>query len=387
MGKLPNVFLHISAKVDTFAKTYINLEIKTMIELFTSYNITNMKGFMKTMIIAFITTMLFMGGSNWGYAQKKTAKQQKSLVTQSMAHKIANLALNNQGRIRYIFYEANNLSDLRTAKTILYSIDEHPEYIENFIVAIFNTYGTGNGGFLAFDDIGFTPAEYDIAEKIYNNIQAKEKEKSIKLEQAIYDAYVKDGFPQNIRKKSNYKPAKFVIDEKSLAKYINRLGFRESCINATYEVNTDSHGVIKVYPNDELIAASNISLSSIPRVEFENIGKILNVPSKYTLTVEEKREKALSDKIVNIVWDKRTQQWTLESLNDFKEDVGEKTFRSVTSDLHYTLNNLPELKDGKKKKHTISVTAYINGVVRCHLDGYETKERTLQPYIFIKVIK
>lgn len=339
------------------------------------------------MIIAFITTMLFMGGSNMGYAQKKSSKQQKSLVTQSMAHKIANLALNNQGRIRYIFYEANNLTDLRTAKSILYSIDEYPEYIENFIVAIFNSYGTGNSGYLAFEDIGFSPAEYNIAEKIYNDIQAKEKEKAIKLEQAIYDAYIKDGFPSNIRKESNYKPAKFVIDEKALAKYINGLGFRESCINATYEINTDRLGVIKVSPNDELIASTNISLSSTPRVEFENIGKILNIPSKYILTIEEEREKALSDKIVNIIWDKRTQQWMLESLNDFKEDIGDKTFRSVTGDLHYTLNNLPELKEAKKKKHTISVTAYINGTVKCYLDGYKTKERILQPYIFIKVIK
>lgn len=346
-----------------------------------------MKSLIRTTFVALLTALLLVGGSSMGYAQKKTAKQQKSLVTQSMAYKIANLALNNQGRIRYIFCDANGLSDIRITKTILYSIDEHPEYIENFIVAIFNIYGTGDGGFLAFDDIGFTPAEYDIAEKIYKDIEAKEKEKAIILEQAVYDAYVKDGFPSNIRKESNYKPAKFVIDEKSLAKYINGLGFRESCIKTTYKIVTNNHGVMSVSPNDDLVTAANLSISSTPRVEFENIKKTLYIPSNYILTIEETREKALSDKMVKIIWDKREQQWTVESLYDFKDDIGEKTFRSLFGDLLYSLNNLPELKNIKKKKHTISVTAYINRVVRCYLDGYETKEKRLQPYIFIKVIK
>ncbi|MBR0489220.1 MAG: hypothetical protein IJJ68_03335 [Prevotella sp.] len=346
-----------------------------------------MKRLMRTTFIALLTALMLVGGSSMGYAQKKTAKQQKSLVTQSMAYKIANLALNNQGRIRYIFCEANGLNDMRTTKTILYSIDEHPSYIENFIVAIFNIYGTGDGGFLAFDDIGFTPAEYDIAEKIYNDIQAKKKEKAIKLEQILYDEYVNNGFPSNIKKESNYNAAKFTLKIKSLAKYINDLGFRESCINTTYDVVVDKDGVMRISPNDELSAATELSMKSAPMVVFENLEKSLFVSSKYKLAIVEKKEKALSDKVIKINWNKNKQEWDLDNHFEFRSEVGADIYRDVTGDLLYTLNNLPELKDAKKKKHTISVTAYINDVVRCYLDSEEMGVKLLRPYIFVKIIK
>lgn len=345
-----------------------------------------MKGYFKFMLSVLLTALLLLCGTNTGYAQKKSTKQQKSLVTQSMAHKIASLALNNRGSIRTIFHNANNIKSISEANAILYSIDEHPECVENFIVALFKMYGTGNSGFLAFDDCGFTPAEYDIAKKIYNNIQTKEKQKEISLEQTTYNKYIKDGFPNDVAREPYYKPEKFSINEKSLAKYIDELGFREASINSTYDVIVDKNGVMIVTPNDELIKATQFKMTSAPRLEFKNIGKTLYVPSKYELKLVETKEKALSDKIVKIVWDKRTQQWNLADHNEFKNETGTNIYRSVTGDLLYTLNAMSELKNSKKKKHTISVTAYIDGTISCFLDGKELGARILRPYIFIKVV-
>ena len=344
-----------------------------------------MKSLIRTTFIALLTAFLLVGGSSMGYAQKKTAKQQKSLVTQEMSQKVAYLVLNYKGFTRSLFNSANDLKTIRETDEILYSIDKHPECVENFIIKIFDIYGTGDGGYIALSDCGFTPAEYKIAEKIYKNFSAKEKAKAIKLEQAVYDAYVKDGFPSNIRKESNYKQEKYKINIESIADYIDNLGFRESCINASYEVVTDNNGIMNVSPNDNLLSAAKFTLSA-PKVVFENLNKTLYVPTKYRLRIEEKKEKALSDRVVKIVWNKRTQQWDLENPYEFYSDE-EKSYRSITGDLIYTLNNLPELKDAKKKKHTISVTAYINGVVKCYFDGYEFEKARLQPYYFVKVIK
>ncbi len=282
-----------------------------------------MKNPVKTMFIAMLTALMFVGGSSLGYAQKKTAKQQKSLVTQSMAYKIANLALNNQGRIRYIFCDANGLNDLRTTKTILYSIDEHPEYIENFIVAIFNIYGTGDGGFLAFDDIGFTPAEYDIAEKIYNNVHAKEiaekkKQEALKRqeeqrqkeirknkEQELFDEWTENGIPVLSEKQVTNKP---VIIAKTIENFndglnnIDYMFFYDNFIPTVqcshWENKTKKlEFIVQVNP-DKTIKLLNensatdyhfgnlaLEVSKPATYEFKELGKILSVPVKMTITI------------------------------------------------------------------------------------------------------
>ena len=282
-----------------------------------------MKNLLKIMFIALLTVFLLVGGSSMGYAQKKTTKQQKSLVTPSMAYKIASLALNNQGRIRYIFCDANGLSDLRTTKTILYSIDKHPEYIENFIVAIFNIYGTGDGGFLAFDDIGFTPAEYDIAEKIYNNAHAKEiaekkkqeaskrqaeqKQKEIRRnkEQELFDEWTKNGIPILPEEQVTNKP---VIIAKTIENFndglnnIDYMFFYDNFIPTVqcshWENKTKKlEFIVQVNP-DKTIKLLNensatdyhfgnlaLEVSKPATYEFKELGKILSVPVKMTITI------------------------------------------------------------------------------------------------------
>lgn len=348
-----------------------------------------MKRLMRTTFIALLTALMLVGGSSMGYAQKQAKKQQKTLVTQDMAYKIAQRIMYDR---RSTFYRAmfNNANDIRTLQEsdkILSELGNHLDYAENFIISFFDYYGTGDTGYIAFKSFYLTPDEYKIAESIFNNIQAKKKQKAVALEQSVYNEYVNNGFPSNIKKESNYNAAKFTLKIKSLAKYINDLGFRESCINTTYDVVVDKDGVMRISPNDELSAATELTMKSAPMVVFENLEKSLFVPSKYKLAIVEKKEKALSDKVIKINWNKNKQEWDLDNHFEFRSEVGADIYRDVTGDLLYTLNNLPELKDAKKKKHTISVTAYINDVVRCYLDSEEMGVKLLRPYIFVKIIK
>lgn len=348
-----------------------------------------MKSLMKTTFIALLTALMLVGGSSMGYAQKQAKKQQKSLVTQDMAYKIAQRIMYDR---RSTFYRAmfNNANDIRTLQEsdkILSELGNHLDYAENFIISFFDYYGIGDTGYIAFKSFYLTPDEYKIAESIFNNIQAKKKQKAVALEQSVYNEYVNNGFPSNIKNESNYKPAKFAMNANSLAKHINKLGFRESCINTIYDVVVDKDGVMSVSPNDDLFVATEFKMKSAPAVVFKNLKKSLYVPSKYKLKIVEKKEKALSDKVVNIKWNKEKLQWDIDNHNEFRNEVGQSVYYNVTGDLLQTLNNLPELKDVKKKKHTISVNAYINGVVRCYLDGEEMEVELLRPYIFVKIIK
>ena len=144
---------------------------------------------------------------------------------------------------------------------------------------------------------------------------------------------------------------------------------------------------MSVSSNDDLLSATELTMKSAPMVVFKNIDKTLHVPSKYKHKIVETKEKALSDKSIKIKWNKDTQQWDLENHYEFRDEVGSSVYRDVTGDLLQTLNNLSELKTIKKKKHSICVTAYINGVVRCSLDGEEMGAGLLRPYIFVKVIE
>lgn len=348
-----------------------------------------MKSFIRTTFIALLTAFLLIGSSGMAYAQKQSTKQPKSLVTQDMAYKIAQRIMYDR---RSTFYRAmfNNANDIRTLQEsdkILSDLGNHLDYAENFIISFFDYYGTGDTGYIAFKSFYLTPKEYQIAESIFNKIIEKDKQEARALEQSVYNEYVNNGFPSNIKNESNFKPAKFAMNANSLAKYINKLGFRESCINTTYDVAVDKDGVLSVSPNDDLFAATEFKMKSAPVVVFKNLEKSLYVPSKYKLKIVEKKEKALSDKVVNIKWNKEKLQWDIDNHNEFRNEVGQSVYYNATGDLLQTLNNLPELKDVKKKKHAISVTAYINGIVRCYLNDEEIGVELLRPYIFVKIVK
>ena len=115
-----------------------------------------MRKTLKTASVAVLTVLMLVTGSSMSYAQKTSVKTQKSLVTPSMAKKVAFLVQNNQGMLRSIFYSANEIRSIRKADAILYSINEHPDYVERFLVEILSIYGTGDSGYIVLTDCGFT---------------------------------------------------------------------------------------------------------------------------------------------------------------------------------------------------------------------------------------
>ena len=104
----------------------------------------------------------------------KVSKQPATLVTKAMSEKIADMCLNNTGYSLGVFYESNKKlltpTDIFRGKgrDILNSLDKHPEYSENFIRAVYKTWGY-NG----LKEVGFDDAEVVRCKRIINKI-AKE---------------------------------------------------------------------------------------------------------------------------------------------------------------------------------------------------------------------
>ena len=103
------------------------------------------------------------------------AQGSKSLVTPQMAKKTAYLVSNNMGMVRGIFQDANKLNSIRKTDEIVAEIDKHLDCVENFCIALIDRYGTGDRGYIAFKDCGFTMQEFKIAEQIYENKLKEEK--------------------------------------------------------------------------------------------------------------------------------------------------------------------------------------------------------------------
>ena len=131
----------------------------------------------RTMLVALLSIILWSGMADVANAQKKDATQ-KSLVTKEMAHKVANSFLYDKRPSygRTLFYQANNISRMVDGDRIFSDIENHLDCVEKFIIEILRAYGTDDGGYLALQTYYFTPDEYDIAVKIYNNYKGTTKE-------------------------------------------------------------------------------------------------------------------------------------------------------------------------------------------------------------------
>ncbi len=103
---------------------------------------------------------------------KKASKQPITLVTKAMAEKIADMCLNSVGYSLGVFYDSNKKlltpTDIFHGKgrEILNSLDKYPEYSENFIRAVWKTWGY-NG----LKEVGFNDAEIVRCKKIINKIK------------------------------------------------------------------------------------------------------------------------------------------------------------------------------------------------------------------------
>ena len=130
------------------------------------------------------------------------AQSNKSLVTPQMAYKLSYHLQKHPPVITTLFCQSNNVNpyELRSIDGAIASISQKPQYAENFIVKLFNYYGTGHMGYLVFKEFKFTPQEYDIALKIYNNNpkvkEARERrEKAIKEDEDTFAKWQSEGAP------------------------------------------------------------------------------------------------------------------------------------------------------------------------------------------------
>lgn len=105
-------------------------------------------------------------------AQKTSVKKTQAFVTKEMSEKIADMCLNSVGYSLGVFYESNKKlltpTDIFRGKgrEILNSLDKYPEYSENFIRAVFKTWGY-NG----LKEVGFNDTEIVRCKKIINKIK------------------------------------------------------------------------------------------------------------------------------------------------------------------------------------------------------------------------
>lgn len=130
---------------------------------------------MKNIFIVLLLCLFSMNVS----AQKRTttrnrAKQPITLVTKSMADKIADFCLSEQGYGKTVFFSSNSeylsFSDLAQGKgtKILLSLSKYPKYSENFIYAVYQKWGTEG-----WKQIGFTADEIAKSKRIVAKKQAK----------------------------------------------------------------------------------------------------------------------------------------------------------------------------------------------------------------------
>ena len=322
------------------------------------------------------------------------AQGNKSLVTPQMAKKTANIVGNNMGMVRGIFQDANKINSIRMTDEIVAEIEKHLDCVENFCIALIQMYGTGDSGYLAFKDCGFTLQEFKIAEQIYENkrkegkrIAAETKKKEVEREQALYDKWAQEGTPSNITEIVGYKPSEFRMKSSELAKYIDfELGFRQPFIDNEYTIETDKNGKMTITPNDKLIEKGMFTLYSASSYDFTNLNKKLFIPSKNTMRIVEERQLAFSDKQVKIEWEKNQNGWVLSNPSEFEKEIGSSTFYSIKPSLMIAITNTSSI-DEHKKKYTLSITAYYKGFVTTFIDGKKFTKKELENYYDIKVLK
>lgn len=124
--------------------------------------------------------------------------QNKSLVTDAMARKVAYSAKYGTERVRiHIYDDFCNGNDTRYSAyeydKILENILSNKDKIEKFICQVCYGWGTDDMGYSYFKTIGFTVAEFDIAVNIYNNWRkAKEKRERQEEEQRKKQQIIND---------------------------------------------------------------------------------------------------------------------------------------------------------------------------------------------------
>ena len=121
--------------------------------------------------------------------------------------------------------------------------------------------------------------------------------------------------------------------------------------------------------------------------EFTNLNKKLIIPSKNSLHIVEERQLAFSDKQVKIEWDKNKNGWVLSNPSEFEKELGSAIYYSIKNSMMIAITNTPSIDEHKKKKYTLSITAYYNGFVTTYIDNKKFTKHELENYFDIQIVK
>lgn len=265
------------------------------------------------MFIALLTALMNFSMVSVANAQRTNIKPKKSLVTKAMAKKVAHRIIydNRSTFSRSIFNQANDITSIYESDKILYDINNHLDCVENFIVSIFNNYGTGDAGYLALESFNFTPYEYEISKKVYDNWEAayraekrqreiekqkeeqRQKEIQRAKEQKMYDEWMQNGVPTLSIEKVSEEPvfyASTTNDFKDGLINIDYMSLYENFIPTSPYVPNDIESKIEF--NVRIGADNTVTLldNTNERLNYlwGNLGLKVTSPAKYKFKELEK---------------------------------------------------------------------------------------------------
>ncbi|MBR5037105.1 MAG: hypothetical protein IKX65_00050 [Prevotella sp.] len=276
----------------------------------------------KVLVLMFLLAM-----STFMYAQSN-----KSLVTPQMAYKLSYHLQKHPPIITKLFCDANNINpyELRSMDGAIAAINQKPQYAENFFVKLFNYYGTGDYGYLVFKEFGFTPQEYDIALKIYNNNpkvkEARERrEKAIKDDEDTYTKWQTEGAPNlpsdKVAKNAVVSCTNPDVFDKLIEdnfKPFDLQGNSDVICSLKCKVIISKDKTITIPETEDLstktlFEQAGLRVDEVAKYEFENIDKKVDVGQEANMSIVLRG--ITSDRQANLIslvkYDKKMGHWTI----------------------------------------------------------------------------
>ena len=325
---------------------------------------------------------------------KATSKTQKqsTLVTRGMATKIAVVLLkSNLGGIEHVIFQSrNNIDNFKTEAKILYEIYDHLDYIERFIIGIFEYYGPDDAWIVFQKYFVLNYEENQITEKIYNNwvearkeearqAELKEKQEQLKQEKEQYDKWTSTG---DIPAMSEGKVSqKAVLSAKTIELFKEKLlsfgndffynhfiptkdcygkekprGNVQSQIIFNLEIDKNNNVTLldethKFYDKNDnyyisteqheyqdLFQSLGITVLEPAKYTFVELNKTIDVPSKIKVILCLKASRNYEYHCVVGKYDKKLNQWDFGNNNYemYREGGGWQTIKGAYHEEHYT---------------------------------------------------
>ena len=354
--------------------------------------------------ILFLFIIILCSYFNVANGQKSISQNRKSLVTRSMAEKVANSVKAYNSNLTTYFFSANNIENIIEGEKILYEITKHYDYVEKFIIDIIRIYGIESGWFI-FKDIGFTPTEYSISKQIYDNWEVKyteqkrkeelqkkkleklQKEQRKKEEQEKYDNWLNNGIPvleeEQVSIPATIKANSDIINKQPnlifpilydncipIEGFYNDQEFKKSVI-FNVKIGIDNSITLIDCQNDilrRLFDALEFCVISPAKYSFKELGKTVDVESTMSICLNfSVKVKKQNFKYVRVKRDKKSGLWSssswqyklvendhltadLEAMTEYYTMKTTKVFTDKESEnLQYVINLQPWAKTGKKR--------------------------------------